>query len=72
MVYRLKKIKIVFLPKMTSFTILPVRVHFTFIDLEKVKNEYPKLFEKYGSYDTLGGILFDSFSNPIFLVSNVH
>jgi len=52
-----------------SFTILPVRVHFSFINLEKIKIDTPKLFKKYGGYNTLGGILFDSFTNPI-LVSN--
>jgi hypothetical protein len=47
------------------FAINAVRVHFTFTDLEKVKKDFPKLFEKYGEYDTLGGIMFDSFTNPI-------
>ena len=55
--------------KNKGFTILPVRVHFTFTDLEKVKKDFPKLFEKYGEYDTLGGIMFDSFTNPI-LINN--
>lgn len=48
-----------------GFAIQPVRVHFTFLDPEYVKINYPKLFELYGGYDTLGGILFESFSNPV-------
>jgi len=52
----------------SSFIIQPVRVHFTFLDMEYVKRTYPKLYEKYGGYDALNGILFDSFTYPI--VSN--
>jgi hypothetical protein len=48
-----------------QFIITPVRVHFSFINLEQIKIDYPALFEKYGGYNTLGGILFDSFTNPI-------
>ena len=51
-----------------NFTIQPVRVHFTFLDIEYIKITYPKLYEKYGKYDALNGILFDSCTNPI--VSN--
>jgi hypothetical protein len=51
------------------FSITPVRVHFTFINLEKIKIDFPILFKKYGEYDTLGGIMFDSFTNPI-LITN--
>ena len=46
-----------------SFVIQPVRVRFTFLNPENVKQTYPQLFEKYGGYDTLGGILFESFTN---------
>jgi len=49
----------------SSFIIQPVRVHFTFLDMEYVKRTYPKLYEKYGGYDALNGILFDSFTYPI-------
>jgi hypothetical protein len=48
-----------------GFSIKPVRVRFTFLNVEEIKNTYPKLFKKYGGYDTLGGILFESFTNPI-------
>ena len=51
------------------FSITPVRVHFTFINLEKIKIDFQILFKKYGEYDTLGGIMFDSFTNPI-LITN--
>lgn len=54
-----------------QFTIQPVRVRFTFLDPVSIKNDYPKLFEKYGAYDTLGGILFEPFTNPIIPLSNV-
>ena len=48
-----------------GFTIDPVRVKFTFLDIENIKNNYPRLAEKYGTYDSLSCILFDSFQNPI-------
>ena len=54
-----------------QFVIQPVRVRFTFLDPVAIKNEYPKLFDKYGSYDTLGGILFEPFTNPIVPTSDV-
>jgi len=54
-----------------QFVIQPVRVRFTFIDPEDVKKTYPRLFDKYGSYDTLGGILFEPFSNPVVPTSEV-
>ena len=34
---------------------------------EKIKIDFPILFKKYGEYDTLGGIMFDSFTNPILI-----
>jgi hypothetical protein len=60
-----------FFDQQGQFVIQPVRVRFTFLDPVAIKNEYPKLFDKYGSYDTLGGILFEPFSNPIVPVSDV-
>lgn len=60
-----------FFDQQGQFTIQPVRVRFTFLDPVAIKNEYPKLFDKYGSYDTLGGILFEPFTNPIVPVSDV-
>lgn len=54
-----------------QFVIQPVRVRFTFIDPEEVKKTYPRLFDKYGSYDTLGGILFEPFTNPVVPTSEV-
>lgn len=54
-----------------QFVIQPVRVRFTFIDPEDVKKTYPRLFDKYGSYDTLGGILFEPFTNPVVPTSEV-
>jgi hypothetical protein len=50
---------------LSSFSIQAVRVRFTFLNTEEVKKTYPKLFDKYGGYDTLGGILFEPFNNPI-------
>jgi len=55
----------------TSFTIQPVRVRFSFLDVEYIKTTYPKLFDKYGGYDTLGGVLFEPFTNPIVPTSEV-
>lgn len=55
----------------TPFVIQAVRVRFTFLDLEGIKADYPKLFTKYQQYDTLGGILFEPFSNPIVPTSEV-
>jgi hypothetical protein len=54
-----------------QFVIQPVRVRFTFLNPESIKNDLPKLFDKYGGYDTLGGILFDSFTNPTVPTSDV-
>jgi hypothetical protein len=54
-----------------SFVIQPVRVRFTFLNPENVKQTYPQLFEKYGGYDTLGGILFESFTNPVVPTSEI-
>lgn len=46
------------------FKITPVRVKYTFINLEQLKTDNPDLFKQYGEYFSLGGILFDSVSNP--------
>jgi hypothetical protein len=54
-----------------QFVIQPVRVRFTFLNLVEVKQTYPKLFDKYGGYDTLGGILFEPFTNPVVPTSDV-
>ena len=48
-----------------KFVIQPVRVRFTFLDMDNIKQNYPKLWEQYGGYDTLGSIMFESFTNPI-------
>jgi hypothetical protein len=61
-----------FFNSLNSFTIQAVRVKFTFLNLENIKTNYPKLFEKYGQYNTFGGILFDSFSNPTLPVSELY
>ena len=44
-----------------QFVIQPVRVRFTFLDPVAIKNEYPKLFDKYGSCN-LSVMDFNSFS----------
>jgi len=49
----------------SKFTIQPVRVRFTFLDMEDIKTNYSKLWDKHGGYDTLGGIMFEPFTNPI-------
>jgi hypothetical protein len=54
-----------------QFVIQPVRVRFSFLNLEEVKQTYPTLFDKYGGYDTLGGILFEPFTNPVVPTSDV-
>jgi len=46
------------------FSLTPVRVKYTFTNLDQLKTENPDLFKKYGEYFSLGGILFDSISNP--------
>ena len=48
----------------TQFVIQPVRVRFTFLDMENIRQNYSKLYEKYDKYDSLSGILFDSFTTP--------
>ena len=48
----------------TQFVIQPVRVRFTFLDMENIRQNYSKLYEKYNKYDSLSGILFDSFTSP--------
>ena len=47
------------------FSIQPVRVRFTFLDMDNVKNNYPKLYKEYGGYDALSGVMFEPFTNPI-------
>lgn len=47
------------------FTITPVRVKYTFLNLEQTKIEYPEIYTKYGEDFSLNGILFDSISQPI-------
>jgi hypothetical protein len=46
------------------FNIVPVRVKYTFLNLTQLKEDNPDLFAQYGEYFALGGILFDSVSNP--------
>jgi hypothetical protein len=46
------------------FTITPVRVKYTFLNLEQTKIEYPEIYTKYGEDFSLNGILFDSISQP--------
>lgn len=46
------------------FTITPVRVKYTFLNLDQIKKDNPKLYEKYQGDFALGGIIFDSVSNP--------
>ena len=46
------------------FSITPIRVKYVFLDLEQIKKEKPKLYEQYQGDFALGGILFDSVSNP--------
>ena len=50
--------------KRGTFTITPVRVKYTFLNLEQTKKEYPEIYVKYGEDFTLNGILFDSVSTP--------
>ena len=40
------------------FTITPVRVKYTFLNLEQTKIEYPEIYTKYGEDFSLNGILF--------------
>ena len=46
------------------FNIIPVRVKYTFLNLNQLKTDNPDLFKEYGEYFALGGILFDSVTNP--------
>jgi hypothetical protein len=48
----------------SQFSIFPVRVKFTFLNLEEIKTTYPNLYERYGNEYSLGGILVDSVTNP--------
>lgn len=48
----------------TQFVIQPVRVRFTFLDIENIRQNYSKLYDEYGGYNSLSGILFDSFTSP--------
>jgi len=50
--------------KRGTFTITPVRVKYTFLNLEQTKLDYPEIYTQYGEDFTLNGILFDSVSNP--------
>lgn len=50
--------------KRGTFTITPVRVKYTFLNLEQTKLDYPEIYAQYGEDFTLNGILFDSVSNP--------
>lgn len=47
-----------------NFSIKPVRTKFVFLDLNKIKDKYPKIYKKYEKDFPLGGILFDSVTNP--------
>lgn len=49
----------------TGFVIQPVRVRFTFLDIEDIRVKYPKLLKRYNEYDALSGILFEPFTNPV-------
>jgi len=46
------------------FSITPVRVKYTFLNLDQIKKDNPKLYKKYQGDFSLGGIIFDSVSNP--------
>lgn len=47
-----------------SFSIKSARTKFVFLDLQQIKDTQPELYREYGKNFTLGGILFDSVSNP--------
>ena len=47
-----------------TFTITPVRVKYTFLNLEQTKKDYPEIYAKYGEDFALNGILFDSITAP--------
>ncbi len=47
-----------------QLVIQPVRVRFTFLDIENIRQSYSELYDKYNGYDALSGILFDSFTAP--------
>jgi hypothetical protein len=51
-------------PNTGTFSITPVRVKYTFLDLNQIKKDNPKLYNKYQGDFALGGIIFDSVSNP--------
>jgi len=46
------------------FTITPVRVKYTFLNLEQTKIDYPEIYAANGEDFSLNGILFDSISQP--------
>jgi len=46
------------------FNITPVRVKYTFLNLEQIKKDNRKLYDKYQGDFALGGVIFDSVSNP--------
>ena len=52
------------LEKKGIFTITPVRVKYTFLNLEQTKKDYPSIYIKYGEDFTLNSILFDSITTP--------
>lgn len=48
----------------SQFAIVPARVKFVFLDLESISKLYPKLYKKVGAEYSLGGILYDSVTDP--------
>jgi hypothetical protein len=46
------------------FNITPVRVKYTFLNLEQIKKDTPELYKKYQGDFALGGVIFDSVTNP--------
>jgi len=48
-----------------TFAITPVRIKYVFLDLEAIKRDIPELYDLYGGYASLGGVLFDSVTNPV-------
>ena len=48
----------------TTFSIIPVRVKYSFLNLEQTKKDYPEIYKKYGEDFSLNGIMFDSITNP--------
>lgn len=48
----------------SQFAIVPARVKFVFLDLEGISKLYPNLYKQFGSEYSLGGILYDSVTDP--------